>query len=131
MIIVFDSDCLMCSAWVQFILRHDKQARFRFASMQGAAGRRLLLQAGLDADDLQTLLVVDGHGHSWQHTAAIFRVLHGLGWPWRLGWWAGWLIPSALRDPAYRLIARNRYRIFRRRNACQVLPPHQAQRFLD
>jgi predicted DCC family thiol-disulfide oxidoreductase YuxK len=129
MIVVFDAQCLLCNGWVQFLLRHDHQRSFKFASIQGAVGRQLLARNGLKVDGLETLLLVD-EPRTWQHSAAIFRVLHALGWPWRLAWLA-WLIPSFLRDPLYRLVARNRYRIFGRSETCILPPPDHAARFLD
>jgi predicted DCC family thiol-disulfide oxidoreductase YuxK len=95
-IVVFDAQCLLCNGWVQFLLRHDRQGVVRFASIQGTTGKGLLAEAGLKVDGLQTLLVVDG-ARTWQHTSAILRVLHALGWPWRLAWGA-WLVPTPLRD---------------------------------
>ena len=129
MIVVFDAECLLCNYWVQFLLRHDRRAVFKFASIQGATGRQLLAQHGLRVDGLQTLLVVDGP-RAWQHTSAILRVLHALGWPWRLGW-IGWLVPAPLRDAAYRWVARNRLRFFGRPTACLMPAPDVAARFLD
>lgn len=129
MIIVFDAQCLLCNGWVRFLLKHDRRAVFRFASIQGTAGRALLDQAGLQVDGLQTLLLVDGE-RNWQHTTAILRVLHALGWPWRLAW-VGWLVPAPLRDAAYRWVARHRYRIFGRSETCLLPPPDHATRFLD
>lgn len=129
MIVVFDGQCLLCNGWVQFLLRHDRRGRFRFASIQGEAGGRMLADAGLRVEGLQTLLLVDGD-RSWQHTDAILRVLHGLGWPWRLAW-AAWLIPRPLRDGLYRWLARNRYRCFGRSAQCMVPDPQVAARFLD
>lgn len=130
MIVVFDGKCLLCNGWVQFLLRHDRQGRIRFASMQGQEGGRLLREAGLSAGEgLQTLLVMEG-GKSWQLTAAILRVLHRLGWPWRLAW-VGWLVPAPLRDALYRWVARNRYRIWGRSEVCMVPAPEHAGRFLD
>lgn len=129
MIVVFDAHCLLCNGWVQFLLRHDHRKTIRFASMQGETGKGLLAQAGLKVDGLQTLLVVDGE-RSWQHTSAILRVLHALGWPWRLAW-AGWLVPAPLRDVLYRWLARNRYRLFGRSETCVLPPKDHAERFLD
>lgn len=129
MIIVFDAQCLLCNAWVQFLLRHDHGHRFRFASMQGRNGQRLLAEAGLQVEGLQTLLLVDG-ARQWQHTAAIFRVLHHLGWPWRAAWLL-WAVPAPWRDAAYRWIARNRYRLFGHRETCLLPAPAHAHRFLD
>ena len=60
----------------------------------------------------------------------MLRILHVLGWPWRLAW-VGWLIPAPLRDALYRCIARNRYRWFGRSDTCILPPPGAAQRFLD
>lgn len=129
MIVVFDAQCLLCSAWVQFLLRHDKHRTLRFASIQTETGRRLLAEAGLQIDHLETLLAVDGQ-RSWQHTAAILRVLHTLGGPWRLAW-AACLVPAPLRDAAYRHIARNRYRFFGRTETCYMARPEDRHRFIE
>ena len=129
MIVVFDGQCLLCNGWVQFLLRHDRSQRIRFASIQSAVGQQLLARAGLQVEGLQTLLVIDGE-RSWQHTAAILRVLHALGWPWRLAW-VGWLVPAPLRDALYRWVARNRYRIWGRSATCMLPAPEHRARFLE
>jgi len=128
-IIVFDAQCLLCNGWVGFLLKHDRQGAFQFASIQGKTGQSLLTQAGLEVDGLQTLLLVD-EPHSWQHTAAILRVLHRLGWPWRAAW-VGWLVPAPIRDEIYRWFARNRYWLFGRSEVCLMPPSDYAARFLD
>lgn len=129
MIVVFDAQCLLCSGWVKFLLRHDRRARFRFASIQGRQGQALLAAAGVDVLQPETFLLVDGD-RVWQDTAAIFRVLHALGGVWRVAW-AGWLVPAPLRNAAYRAVARRRYALFGRSQTCLVPPPHHAARFLD
>jgi predicted DCC family thiol-disulfide oxidoreductase YuxK len=129
MIIVFDSKCLLCNGWVQFLLKHDRRGTLPFASIQSATGQELLAKAGLRVDGLQTLLVVDGP-NTWQHTSAIFRVLNGLGWPWRVTR-LGWLVPAPLRDAMYRWVARNRYWIFGRSEVCLTPPADFKTRFLE
>lgn len=129
MIIVFDAHCLLCSAWVQFLLKHDRRRVFRFASMQSEAGAALLAQAGLNVTRLETLLLVDGE-RSYQHTAAIFRVLDRLGFPWKLAW-IMWPLPSSLRDAIYRWFARNRYRLFGRSDACFLPAAEDRLRFIE
>lgn len=129
MVIVFDGKCLLCSAWVQFLLKRDTRKVFRFASIQSQAGQDFLRAEGLSVTNLETLLLVDGK-RNFQHTGAILRVLHQLGWAWRL-MWIGWLVPAPLRDTVYRFAARNRYRIFGRREACFLPLPEEAWRFLS
>ena len=46
-ILLFDGECNLCNATVQFIIRHDRKSLFRFASLQGNYGRRLLASLGM------------------------------------------------------------------------------------
>ena len=127
-IIVFDGDCALCSGWVRFLLRQDRDARYRFAAMQATAGRALLTAHGLDPDDPSSFLLLEGDA-AWTDTDAIRRVITGLGGVWRVAHvLAG--IPKPLRDRIYRFVARNRYRWFGRNAACFVPTPEQRARFL-
>jgi predicted DCC family thiol-disulfide oxidoreductase YuxK len=136
-VIVFDGVCVLCNGWMRFLLRHDRKQRYRFAPMQGDAGRRLLTENGLDPDDPLSFLLVEydvQNGNAAMprvstDSDAVRRVLMGLGGIWRLAAVAA-VLPRAVRDPLYRLVARNRYRWFGRHDACQLPDPEQAWRFL-
>jgi predicted DCC family thiol-disulfide oxidoreductase YuxK len=127
-IILFDAQCVLCSANARFILRHDRQHRFRLAAMQGETGAALFRRHGIDPTDPDTILVVDGD-RVWRDSDAVIAIYTGLGWPWRVAGAAG-LVPHWLRDRAYRWIARNRYRLFGRRQACWLPAPKDARRVL-
>ncbi len=123
-IILFDAMCVLCSANAAFILRHDRRGHFRLAAMQGETGQALYRRFGIDPADPDTLIVVTGD-HALRNSDAILAIWRGLGWPWRaLGIFG--LVPRGLRDPLYRWVARNRYRLFGRRATCWV--PDAAQR---
>jgi predicted DCC family thiol-disulfide oxidoreductase YuxK len=126
-VIVFDGICVLCNGWVRFLLKHDRAGRYRFAAMQSASGRALLATHGLDLDDPASFLLVDGD-NAWTDSDAIGRVLTGLGGMWRLAGVIAW-VPRAVRDPLYRWIARNRYRLFGT-TACHVPTDEQRARFL-
>lgn len=132
-VIVFDGVCVLCNGWVRFLLRRDRRRRYRFAAMQGVAGRALLARNGLDPDDPLSFLLIeydrDPSPRVSTDSLAIVRVLSGLGGAWRVVRLA-LLLPSRVRDPAYRLLARHRYRLFGRRAACSVPSPEEAARFL-
>jgi len=129
-VIVFDGVCLLCSRWVRFLLKYDPAAHYHFAAMQSDSGRALLLAHGLDPDSpLSFLLVQDGHGYT--DSAAIARVLRGLDQRrWRGLGWAILRVPSWLRDPTYRFVARHRYRIFGQSRSCYLPAPAQRERFM-
>jgi predicted DCC family thiol-disulfide oxidoreductase YuxK len=127
-IIVFDAECLLCSANAQFVLDHDRQGRFLLASMQGEAGTALYRRFGIDPADPDTLIVVDGD-RARRDSDAILTIWAELGWPWRAAT-AFRLVPRALRDPVYRWVARNRYRLFGRRDTCWLPDPAFRDRLL-
>lgn len=132
-IIVFDGVCLLCNGWVRFLLRHDRQRRYRFAAMQQPVGRALLIEHGLNPDDPDSFLLIE-HDHDAAPrvslgVTAIRRVLVGLGGAWRLLAIAA-LVPGVIGDPLYRVLARNRYRWFGRHDACAMPDPAEASRFL-
>lgn len=127
-VVVFDGVCALCNGWIRFLLRHDRERRYHFAAMQTDAGRALLERHGLDPDDPVSFLLVDAQ-HAWTDTDAIARVIAGLGARWRPLSWLITLVPRFVRDPAYRAVARNRYRWFGRHTYCYLPPSEERYRF--
>ncbi len=128
-VVLFDGVCNLCNAVVSFIIERDRAGRYRFASLQGRAGARLLRAHGMCADDVDSVLLVDG-GQVYARSTAALRIARGLGWPWALlGVFC--LVPPFLRDRVYDLVARRRYAWFGRSDSCRVPLPHERERFLD
>jgi predicted DCC family thiol-disulfide oxidoreductase YuxK len=115
-IVLFDAECVLCSANAQFILNHDKAERFYLASMQWAVGARLFRQYGLNPTDPSSILVIE-EGKARKDSDAVIAIYEGLGLPWRLMSLFR-IIPAFVRDPIYLLVARNRYRLFGKRDTC-------------
>ena len=128
-IIVFDALCVLCSTNARFVLLHDTRGHFRLCSIQGEVGAALYRHFGIDPTDPESLIVVDG-GRAHRDSDAILAVYAGLSRPWRTLAAVGRAVPRFLRDPAYRAIARNRYRLFGRREICWMPTPEQAERVL-
>lgn len=127
-IILFDAECVLCSANAQFVLKHDTTGRFRLASMQGDVGSALYRAHGMDPKDPVSILVVEGE-RVRQDSDAVLSIYEGLGYPWRL-MAVFRLVPAFLRDPVYRWVARNRYRWFGKRDECWLAPPAYRDRIL-
>jgi len=127
-IILFDAECVLCSANAKFILRNDRHARFRLASMQSELGAALYRAHGIDPADPDSMIVVDGD-RARRDSDAVLSIYEGLGFPWNV-FSVFRLIPRFVRDPGYRLIARNRYRLFGKRSSCWVAPPEFRSRIL-
>lgn len=134
-IIFYDGVCGLCNRLVQFLLRHDKHGRLRFASLQSDFAERLLLRHGFDPKDLDTLHVVENYAQPdervLQRSDAILRAGRELG-----GVWSGLaavakIVPRPLRDLVYGFVARNRYSVFGKYDSCMLPDPDQRSRFLD
>jgi predicted DCC family thiol-disulfide oxidoreductase YuxK len=126
-LILFDGVCVFCSRWVRFVIARDLARRFRFVAVQSEPGRVLAARFGIDPDEPQTNAVVWG-GRVFFKSDAALTVLGQLSATSPLGWLKA--VPRLLRDPAYDLIASNRYRIFGRSDVCMVPAPEDRSRFL-
>lgn len=127
-IILFDAECILCSANAQFVLTHDRKKRFRLASMQGAVGSALYRRYGIDPTNPDSIIVVDGD-RMLRDSDAVLSIYAGLGWPWK-AISVFKFVPRALRDPFYLLIARNRYRLFGKRDSCWLPSQEYRDRLL-
>ena len=115
-VILYDGVCVFCSHWIRFVSARD-HGRFRFTAIQSDYGTRLARHLGIDPDDPDTNAVIHGGTAHYKSDGAlnVLSLLPGWGWVRVLR-----ILPNRLRDPAYDLVAKNRYRIFGRSEACLV-----------
>ncbi|HJX28865.1 MAG TPA: thiol-disulfide oxidoreductase DCC family protein [Thermoanaerobaculia bacterium] len=127
--ILFDGVCNLCNGSVQFILRRDPEARFRFASLQSEAGQRLVTEQGLNPEVLSSVILIED-GRVYRESTAALRIARHMAGAWKL-LRVFVLIPRPIRDAVYRLIARNRYRWFGKSETCWLPTPELRARFLS
>ena len=128
-ILFFDGVCNLCNSSVQFIIRRDRNERFLFASLQSEKAKKTLPAKYRVEDDLKSLVLKDGDRLKTKSSAAltIARDLSGL-WPFL---YLLMIIPKALRDFVYDLIARNRYNWFGKKDACMIPTTDLKSRFVE
>ncbi len=133
-IFLFDGVCGLCSRVVQFVLPKDPQGKFQFASLQSEFATELLKQYTINPKDLNSFYVVADYGLPTQRVlaksdAAAF-VLSDLGGIWSLASVIKF-IPKPLRNWGYDLVAANRYKIFGKKDACQLPNESTKDRFIE
>jgi len=127
-VILFDGVCNMCNASVNYVIDHDPEGRFRFASLQSQAGAALAAKHGIDAEEMSSMVLIDA-GRASMRSSAVLRVCRRLRGPAKLLWpLIG--VPAILRDPFYRFIAMRRYKWFGKREACRLPTEADRARFL-
>jgi predicted DCC family thiol-disulfide oxidoreductase YuxK len=134
-ILFYDGVCGLCNTLVQFLLKHDKHGRLRFASLQSDFAEKVLRRHGFDPKDLDTLHVVENYEQPnerlLQRSDAVLRAGRELGGHWSVLAAIAKIVPRSLRDIAYRFVAQNRYRVFGKYETCMLPDPDQRSRFLD
>jgi predicted DCC family thiol-disulfide oxidoreductase YuxK len=127
-VILFDGICNLCNGFVQFIIKRDKKNIFRFASLQSDYGQKQLQKIGVDADSMQTIVLVQSH-QVLRRSDAVLEIAKRLPGSWPLLYGLK-IIPRFIRDFVYWLIAKNRYRIFGKKKECWIPTPELSRWFL-
>jgi len=134
-ILLYDGVCGLCNRLVQFILRRDRNAAFQFASLQSPFAARILARHGVNPADLDTVYLVINHDEADEsllaRSDAVRYVLRQLGGFWRFAESVLACLPRPLCDWGYRVVARNRYRIFGRYDVCPLPSEAVRGRFIN
>lgn len=126
-IILFDGVCNFCNYWVNFVLKRDHKNLFLFAALQSKAGQELLTKFNLSTTDFDTFILINGDTFQAKSDAAISIAVNLSGWPKVL--FIGKIIPRFIRNCIYDLIAKNRYKIFGKRDSCRIPTKEEKKNF--
>jgi len=126
-LILFDGECHFCDSSVQFIMKRDQHVQFSFVSLQSDIGQKLLAEYQL-ADNLDSMVLIE-EGKAFIKSTAALRIAKHLDGLWKWGY-IFILVPSFIRDIFYKIIAKNRYKWFGRKESCEIPSPEVRKRFL-
>lgn len=129
-LILFDGVCNLCNHSVQFVIEHDPNGRFHFASLQSEIGQQILAEHDLPKDEFDTVLLLQ-NGELLKRSTAALRIAAGLERPY--SWLHAFIwVPRPVRDFFYRIIANNRFRWFgKSETMCWVATPELRERFVE
>lgn len=127
-IYLFDGHCVLCSRAVQYVLRHEKTPEMRFVAILSEEGRALAKANDIDPEAPESFLIIQG-GDVLRSSDAIMALCHYMGGIHKIVI-LGKILPRPLRDWLYGLIAKNRYKVFGRTEACYVPSPENRHRFV-
>jgi predicted DCC family thiol-disulfide oxidoreductase YuxK len=126
-VIYFDGVCNLCNGWVQWVIKRDKQKRFRFASLQSNVGIQLLSE---HHSPLPDSIILRYNGKVYVKAAAVLKILTLLGSIYQLVV-IGFIVPGFIRNSVYDWVARNRYKWYGKRDKCMIPTPELQSRFLQ
>ena len=138
LLVIYDGVCGFCNLSVRWFLLRDRTDRLRFVASDSAKVADLLARHGLDAamatGNSGAILVAQAVESPAERllirSDAVLAMLAQLPSPWSELAAVLRIIPRPLRDLGYRLVARYRYRIWGRLDACPIPTAQERARFL-
>ncbi|TAK60193.1 MAG: thiol-disulfide oxidoreductase DCC family protein [Bacteroidetes bacterium] len=127
-LIIFDGECNFCNRSVQFIIKRDREEKFKFASSQSPAGKQILTQFNLQPETIDTVVLIQD-GKSYTKSDAAINIAQELPGFWKF-FSVVKIIPRPIRDYFYTIIAHNRYALFGKRDTCDIMDEEQKKRFI-
>ncbi len=125
-IILFDGECILCNGAVQFIIKHDQKGYFHFAALQSTFGEKLKKDHP-ELSSIDSIILVQNGKIKIESSAALSIAKNLEGWP--KFFYAFIIIPTTIRDYLYRLIARNRFKIYGKNESCMIPSKEIRDRF--
>lgn len=133
-VLLYDGDCGFCAGSVQFVLAHEPAERrgaLRFAPLQGAFGAEVRARHP-EIANVDSVVWFDasatGASRVQVRSSAALSTLAHLGGVWRIVAALGRIVPRALRDVVYDMIAKRRFELAA--PACLIPTADSRARFL-
>lgn len=120
-VVLYDGKCNFCNAIVNFVIRNDREKKFRFAPIQSREARKMLRDHNEAFASLQTVYYVNNNEVS-KRSRAVFSIFNELGYPYKIFSWFS-VLPLFITDSVYKFIAKNRYKWFG--EAEQIIQPDE------
>ncbi len=127
-IILFDGVCNLCSSSVQFVIKHDSEQKFKFASLQSDIAKSILQDFAAASTSFNSVILVE-EGKVYYRSTAALRIAKQLSFPYNL-LYAFIIVPPFIRNAVYDYIAKNRYQWFGKKEECWVPTPELRDRFM-
>lgn len=116
-LVLFDDVCVLCSGTVALLIKLDKERKLKYSSLQGQFVRTL---EDLGGQVPNQSVVFRSKGKTFVRAEAAIQILLKLGGFYKILGLSLSALPLFILNAGYDLMARNRYRIFGKNNACFV-----------
>ena len=99
-VVLFDGVCNLCESTVRFIIRRDRDSRFRFASLQSDVASQLMEPFDHACEELSSVLLIED-GRLYRKARAGLRIAKRLDGAWPLFYYRFFWVPAFIANPVY------------------------------
>lgn len=126
-ILFFDGYCSLCNGFIDWSMKQDKQKLVQYASLQGESAQKYLSDLKY-VNEVETI-VYYRENQIYDRSSAILIFFKDIGGVWQI-FSVLFIIPKFIRDFFYKIIAKNRYLFFKKRDTCRLPTPEEKERLL-
>ncbi len=124
-IIVFDGECLICNSFYKWVLRNDKKNDFFFSNIQSQFYSR---NSNIDKSKDSIIVIINNKKILYESDAVAYifrktkkqlaiRILISI-------------FPKFISNFFYRIVAKNRYKIFGKKEKCYIPTEKEMNKFI-
>ena len=129
-IILYDGVCILCNKWVSYIIKNDKQKRFKFASIQSKVAQNILKKLDQDFEKIDTIFLIKSNKIYTKFKASTYA-LYSINKIFLFIYFFNFVLPKSFLDFFYDFIGSRRYRFFGKYESCPIPDEKIKERFLD
>jgi len=127
-VVIFDGVCNLCNKFVNIIIRRDKKGIFQFSAIGSEYSKSVEDNYEVSLVELDTVVLIE-NDNFFSKSTAVIKICRHLGFPFNL-LVVFKLVPKFIRDKIYDIIARNRYKVFGKKESCMIPKPDVLSRFI-
>lgn len=128
-IILFDGICNYCNTKVNYIIKHDVNDKFRFATIQSEIGQEIIKYLGVNANIDSIILYQPGIAY-YIKSEAVFIILNSIKSNYKIVSILNF-IPKSILDLLYDYVAKNRYLWYGKKESCMIPTQEIKNKFLN
>ena len=110
-VFVYDSNCLICSRFIQLIIQLDREERIYFTSLNSKYAKYLVQKHTILVDkdiNYSSALFIENNT-VYYYSSSIIRLFYYFKYPWKFIYLFNF-IPHTFRDYLYKIFSNNRYK---------------------
>ena len=123
-IIVFDGLCVMCNSFLKWVLENDKDDKYLFANIQSE-----FYMKSMDINKSIDSIILIKENNIFYESEAINHILKDLDKFYLLQLVLN-VTPTFISNFFYKIIANKRYKIFGKKDKCELPKKNQLSKFL-
>ncbi len=128
-IIFYDGVCMLCDGLVQYIIKKDNSRKFVFCQLQSNKAIELLKPFGLEPKKLDTMYLLH-NSTIYEKSSAVIKIAEMLPNNILKIFLIGKILPKIFNDFIYNVVSKVRYKLYGKKEKCDIPSTSTRDRFL-